>query len=320
MEALEQHGLRYFPIGLFASVMGFAGVTIASRHLEELLNFPHYVSLVFLFFSTLLFLVNLAMLSYRSIHFLQDVREDFNHPVKMNFFAAISISLLLLAESYYHYVPALSFVVWVVGAVLQLYLTLKVLSNLIWRQSFVIAQFNPAWFIPIVGNIVVPLAGVYHVGKDINWLFFSIGIVFSIIYLTIMMQRLFFDPSLPNPLMATLFILMAPPAVGFLSYMKLTGNLNVFAHILFGFAFFIFLLLLFNIKRFIVLPFFVSWWAFLFPTAALTIATIHMFVVTKSILYAWSLVFESAGLLFLIIVLSWKTVKLAVNKKLCVSQ
>src|SRR5699024_9460562 len=145
---------------------------------------------------------------------------------------------------------------------------LIILSRLIWKFSFQIEQFNPAWFIPIVGNLVVPLAGTAHVISDINWLFFSIGVFFSIIYMTIFFIKVFFHSLIPDKLLSTYFILMAPPAVGFISYMRLTGSGDAFALILFGIAFFIGLLLLFQIKRFISIPFFISWWAFLFPSAA----------------------------------------------------
>ena len=92
---------------------------------------------------------------------------------------------------------------------------------------------NPSWFIPIVGNILVPIAGVPLGYTDISWFFFSIGIVFWPVLLTIIFYRIIFHPALPGKLIPTFFILIAPPAVGFLSYMKLTGEMDNFARILY---------------------------------------------------------------------------------------
>lgn len=51
---------------------------------------------------------------------------------------------------------------------------------------------------------------------------------------------------------------MAPPAIGFVSYIKLTGGVDTFAYMLYGIALTIGLLLLFQRKRFMQIPFFIS--------------------------------------------------------------
>lgn len=313
----KNRGIQYFPIALFASVMGFAGVTTAMRHTENLYGWNHYLSLALLTATSLLFILNLGILMYRLAFHRLEVKRDFNHPVKMNFFAAISISLLLLAVGYMDISPNISFLLWGIGAILQLTLTLAILSSLIWKHQFQIAHFNPTWFIPIVGNIVVPLAGSSHVNDSINWFFFSIGIFFSIIYMTLMFNRAFFHESLPSKLLPTYFILMAPPAIGFVSYMKLAKSLDIFGHILFGTAFFIGLLFLFQLKRFFSTPFALTWWAFLFPSAAITIATHVMYVETGNPFYLWVFNIQIVGLVGLALYLLAKTILMAKRGDLC---
>jgi len=75
-----------------------------------------------------------------------------------------------------HY-PGLSQIVWTAGTVLHFGFTLYVLSVWIHHTHFEINHMNPAWFIPIVGNILVPIAGVHHASAEISWFFFSIGLV-----------------------------------------------------------------------------------------------------------------------------------------------
>ncbi len=37
---------------------------------------------------------------------------------------------------------------------------------------------TPAWFIPVIGNLVVPLAGTAHAPVDISWFFFGGGLLY----------------------------------------------------------------------------------------------------------------------------------------------
>lgn len=316
----HEKGLQYFPIALFASVMGVSGVALSIRLMEGMYNVSHIASGILLILATIMFIVNAVMLTYRYVRFRENVIQDFNHPVRMNFFGAISISLLLLATLYYDVHAGLSFSVWLIGAVVQFILTLAILSKLIWKHEFQLAQFNPSWFIPIVGNIVVPLAGVYHASELINWIFFSIGIIFSIIYFTIFTNRIIFKPAPPVKLMPTFFILLAPPGIGFVSYVKLTGEIDIFAYIMFGFAFYLGMLFIYQIRRFLKIPFFISWWAFLFPSAAVTNATIHLFVHTEEAWLGWIFHVQIIGLIVLTIYLFVRTIGLVAKKQLCLKE
>lgn len=316
----ENKGIQFFPIALFASVMGIAGVSISFRLLESIYEITNLGSTLLMILASIMFLVNAFILIYRVVKHPTEVTKDFNHPVKMNFFGAISISLLLLAVLYYEFNTGLSLVVWVTGAMSQLILTLVLLSKIIWEKEFTIAQFNPTWIIPIVGNIVVPLAGAYHTGPFINWLFFSIGIVFTLIYLTLLINRIFFHPKFPPKLTPTFFIILAPLGVGFVSYIKLVGEVDTFAYIIYGLGFYLGLLLLYQIRRFISIPFFVSWWALLFPTASMTNATYYLYEATGEAFLKWIFIVQVIGLIVLSIYLLGKTINLALKKKLAIEE
>jgi len=150
------------------------------------------------------------------------------------------------------------------------------MSAWIHHDHFEIQHLNPAWFIPVVGNIIVPLAGVHLAPVEISWFFFSIGVVFWIVLLAVVMYRLFFHAPLALRLTPTLFILLAPPSVGFVAWSGLVGGLDAFGRVLYYTALFLALLLVSNAMRFFKLPFFVSAWAYSFPLAALSTATLRM--------------------------------------------
>jgi tellurite resistance protein len=163
--------------------------------------------------------------------------------------------------------------------------TLYVLHVWIHHEHFEIHHLNPAWFIPAVGNVLVPVAGVPLGYTDITWFFFSTGLVFWLMLLTIIFYRVLFHHPIAEKLMPTLFIMIAPPAVGFIAYLHLAGDLDGFARVLYFVGLFFTLLLVTQLGRFARLRFFLSWWAYSFPLAAITIASLLMYEQTGTGIY-----------------------------------
>lgn len=269
--------LEHFPVSFFATVMGTAGLAIAWKKAHHVLGLPAGVGLALQWWALGLFaLLALAYLFKLAKHG-EAVKHEFAHPIRLNFFPAVSISLLLLAVAFTETLPDFAFGMWSLGAALHLGFTLTVMSSWIHHTRYEIKHANPAWFIPVVGNIIVPVGGVAFAPAEISWFFFSIGLVFWLVLLTIVMYRLFFHEPLPERLTPTLFILIAPPAVGFLAWTRLNhGEIDAFARILYHAALFLTLLLASNAMRFFRLRFFLSTWAYSFPLAAMTIATLLM--------------------------------------------
>ncbi len=269
--------LQHFPMAWFSTVMGMAGFTIAWTRAGTQLGAPPVIGQILLGVTVTAFAVLVLLYASKLVRFRAAVVKELGHPVKLSFFATFSIALLLLGIATLHSAPAVSQVLWGVGAVLHLLFTLYVMSVWINHTHFQIHHMNPAWFIPVVGNILVPIAGVHHASVEVSWFFFSIGLVFWLVLLTIVYYRMVFHDPLPERLVPTMFILIAPPAVGFISYLALSGGLDAFARVLYYAGLFLTLLLLSQVGRFARLKFFLSWWAYSFPMAAITIATLLMY-------------------------------------------
>ncbi|MFA7281026.1 MAG: SLAC1 anion channel family protein [Sterolibacterium sp.] len=279
--------LKFFPIAWFAMIMGMAGFTIAWRRAEQVLGLSFTTTPILLPLTTGLALVLAVLLVAKVIKYPQEVLGEIRHPVKLVFVPTISIGLILLSIAFLHLSPEVSFWLWASGTALHLILTLYVLSSWIHHTKYEIAHLNPAWFIPVVGNILVPIAGIHHASPEISWFFFSLGLFFWPVLTAIIFYRLIFHGSLPERFMPTLFIFIAPPAVGFISYTNLVGGLDSFARILYGVALFFTLLLFVQIRYFVRLKFFLSWWAYSFPLAAISISTLIMAKETGLVFYLW---------------------------------
>lgn len=273
--------LEHFPVAFFSMVMGMLGLTLAWQKAAYILALPAITSHILLIASATIFAIIVSTYLLKIIRHSPAVIAEFNHPIKMSFFPAFSISIILMSIATLDVSTELSRFLWVLGSTLQLIFTLNVLTRWIHHQHFQIAHSTPAWFIPVVGNILVPIAGVEHGFYEVSWFFFSIGIIYWLILKTLIFNRIIFHEPLPEKLLPTLFILIAPPAVGFLSYMKLNHDvLDSFGRILYYTAAFLVLLLMTQFSRFFRIRFFMSWWAYSFPLAAFTIATQVMLVRT----------------------------------------
>ncbi len=278
--------LQNLPVAWFAMIMGLGGLTIAWRKAEALLALPVSISPWLMILATALFAVLAALYTVKIIKYRPAAFKEWGHPVKMNFVPTVSIALILLSIAWLPVSAPYSKLLWLAGVALHLFLTLHVITQWMHQSKFEIVHLNPAWFIPVVGNILIPIAGVVHAPVEISWFFFSIGLMFWPVLLTIIFYRVIFHGSLPERLMPTLFILIAPPAVGFLSYLKLNGGeVDTFAHVLYHGALFFTLLLFSQLRMFTRLKFFLSWWAYSFPLTAITVATLAMFEHTGVILF-----------------------------------
>jgi tellurite resistance protein len=277
--------LQYFPAAWFAMIMGLSGLTLAWRKAEENLNLSINPSMGLLLLVTSLFVIIAALYTTKIVKYRAAAQKEWAHPIKMHFVPAVSIALILLSIAWLPISAAYSKLLWIAGVSLHLVLTLYVITQWMHHSKFEIMHLNPAWFIPVVGNILIPIAGVTHAPIEISWFFFSIGLVFWPVLLTIILYRVIFHTSMPERLMPTLFILIAPPAIGFISYVKLVGEVDAFAQVLYHSALFFTLLLFSQIRYFTNLKFFLSWWAYSFPLAAITIASFVMFEQSGSLLF-----------------------------------
>ncbi|CAA6603198.1 C4-dicarboxylate transporter/malic acid transport protein [Rhodospirillaceae bacterium LM-1] len=313
----EPNRIRDFPVSFFSTVMGLSGFTLAFRRFEKVYDPPLQIS-VFLFGLTfLLFALLAATYARKALTYPNAVSEEWHHPVRISFFPAISISLILLAAAAHGISDALSLGLWVIGSVAHLVLTLAVMTAWINHSRFEIAHSNPAWFIPVVGNVLVPIVGVHHAPADISWLFFTVGMLFWLVLLTIIINRLIFHSPLPGKLVPTLAILLAPPSVGFVSWVTMTNEIDAVARLLYFAAVFFFLLLLAQLPKFAKLDFTLSWWAYSFPLAAFTIATFQMGLSSGKPFYIWAADGLLAALILVIIGLVLRTIKAIGNGEIC---
>lgn len=314
------HRLEHFPVALFSMVMGITGLALVWKRATPMLGLDPLVWQGIAGFASLLFVMLALIYLVKVVRYGEAVSDEYAHPIRINFFPTISISLILLATAWADQVHDLARFLWVLGSVMHLTFTLSAISGWIHHTHYDIKHANPAWFIPVVGNIVVPIGGIQFAPIEVSWFFFSVGIVFWLVLQTIVLNRLFFHEPLPTRLTPTLFILLAPPSIGFISYVALNSQIDAFARILYYTALFLMLLLASNALRFARTPFFISSWAYSFPLAGMTLATLTMYAHT-----GWSF-FSGLGLLLVlglsvvVLILVARTIHAAHRGLICIPE
>ena len=319
IKAIPSDRLQFFPIMMFAIIMGLSGLTLVYKRMSEMLFFPSIVVTVMTIITTVLFFTILYFYILKLIKHKNEVKKEFSHPIRINFFAASSISILILSMIYRHNIDSLAQIFCILGACLHIFFTFYTIKFWI-NNNLEMQHSNPAWFIPIVGNLIVPIAGKGFIDDSILYFYFSIGIFFWIILFAIILNRIIFHAPFMPKFMPTLFILIAPPAIGFISYIKLVGHLDFFAQILFNLGLFFTILVFVMYKNFINIKFFISWWAFTFPMAAVTLATILMYELSHYWFYS-ILSYILMGITTIVVFLVAKQTIIHMNKKeICIME
>ncbi len=270
------------PLSLFTVIMGLAGYMITGRTFSLLCRSRALPNSPIFSVVLVIFLLMLIAFSIKLIRYPKTIKRDWEDPVHINLFPTISISFLLLSIANQDIWPNVSWYFWLIGTILHSIFSIAVIKTWIEKTHFAIEHLNTLWFIPIVGNILVPIMGTQYGYIELSWFFFAIGFSFWILLMPLIMYRLFFVAPLPKTMAPSLFILIAPPAAGFISYYKLTHQIDALAHILLYLALFFFI---FNVIQALHRGFgkqiTLSWWATVFPSTALATALCVMYHATN---------------------------------------
>ena len=298
----EDYWLVHFPIMFFASVMGVGGLSLVvnkSIDIFELHESLGWLSVICVAISVALLVAIVGLYGLKIIKYPKAFLKELKHPVRINFFAAVSVSILIVLMLVLPYIgDGFALVLFWIGALLQLIFSLYVVKY--WFVNEMKQKMaSPAWFIPIVGNLIVPLAGMklnialgdVIVSYEVLIFYFGMGTFFWILLGAGLLFRLIFGENLPQKFLPTLFIFIAPPSIFGLDVLLMfndfisMGSSYVIASASFSVAlFFIFLMAsIFNV--FLNIKFALSWWAFTFPIAAFTLCSLELYIASYSPIY-----------------------------------
>ena len=270
--------LEYLPVSFFGSTMGLTGLSIAWKFAHTILDVPLWVSDVIAIIAVVGFVALLIAYLVKAVGAPDKVLAEFRHPIAGNLFGTFLISVLLLPIVIAPVNLLVARVLWIAGAVGMVLFAWTIVNR--WmsdRQQTTHA--TPAWIVPVVGMLDVPLAVPalqLPPLPEVMLLSLAVGLFFAIPVFTLIFSRLVFEAPMPDALQPTLLILLAPFAVGFSSYVVTVGHIDLFAEALYFLTLFVLAVLLGRLKLLRRgCPFRVTWWAVSFPLAASSIAALR---------------------------------------------
>lgn len=273
--------LKHLAPAWFATVMGLAGLSLAWHTAVPVLGDAAALGarvLAALAALVLLALSVAGLLRWR--RHPEAWAEDLRHPVRHVFVAAMPISVILVATTA---VAAglggpVVLSMWWVGSLAQWSVTVWVMSRW-WRGGpgggLPWATLTPALFIPVVGNVLVPLAGVPLGQPAWSAAQFGIGLLFWPVVLSLLLVRIAQQGLWPARLLPTNFIFIAPPAVVGLSLLSF-GVAPLITWACWGVALFSLMWVAPVLRRIVDQPFGMPHWGMSFPMAALTALTLRL--------------------------------------------
>ena len=188
--------LRFLGAAWFAPVMGLAGLCLAWHRASPVMGeTAPAVALVLAVTAAVAFIGVAVAWTVRASRFPKAMREDFAHPVRHPFVAAIPVSAILLATAAVALdgPSILAHGLWAAGSAAQLATTTWVVGRW-WRgnrpDGLPWGSLTPAMFIPVVGNVLVPLAGVPLGHPDWSAAQFAMGAFFWPIVHVLVLVRL----------------------------------------------------------------------------------------------------------------------------------
>lgn len=273
--------LKFLMPGWFVVVMGLSGLALAWRSAVPILGDTAGAGAMVLGALAALVFALLAGLSLlRWQRYPLALADDLKHPVRHPLVAALPVSLLLLATvaTALTGASAPARVLWVLGAAWQFGITVWVLSR--WLKGnkeggLVWPSLTPLMLIPVVGNMLPPLAGVALGFSQWSAAQLGLGLLLWPVLVTLLAVRIGTAGLWPERLLASTFITVSPPAVAGLGALQL-GAPPLLAWMAWGVALFFLVWSARMFKRAISQPFSVMLWALSFPLAAFAALTLQL--------------------------------------------
>ncbi len=264
-------GLQYFSVTTFPAVLGVVGLGLAWRDAGAGFGIPGWIGETIAGFGAGIFLATLVLYGMKTIRFPQAALTEARSVPTASVLAAIPMNFLLVAGVITPYSLMVGEFLWWIGVVGQLAVTIHVVGYVWLNKGLGVQSITPIWLLPTVGIILAPISGSAFDYPFINWLLFGVAVFFWMAMMPLLLYRLVFAEGLAPPQRPALVIILTPPSLCVAAYAHLQGGyMDPFAHMLFGVACMMALLLLTKLKDFLALPFTMAWWAFTFPLDAFT--------------------------------------------------
>ena len=303
----------------FSFNLATSAIVLSTFALGNLEGYQSMLSLARLlaYVNTATYVLAVILYSIRVVAGWDSFRRVVRSPLQGPFLSTIGIATMMLSLDWSLVLGSivLAEAFFYIGLIIHTLLFIVIMYFLERHPGIEVHYMNPGWYMPAVGNVLVPYVGMILAGKGVPVSKSLLGIylgagtlMWTALFAIWLYRAIFFSPP-PARLMATTWINLAPPAVIPLSYEALLGftpsvyqslyreaihgaaspvmaklltsMFDFFYYTFWGTAGLLFALVIAITASHVKnrdIEFAESWWAFVFPLAAYSISTIHLYL------------------------------------------
>ncbi|CAG9166383.1 dicarboxylate transporter/tellurite-resistance protein TehA [Cupriavidus pampae] len=275
------------PASALGIVLGMSGLANCWKLAHTLWGASLVVHDVLFAVTTLIWAVLVLSFAAKWIWQRDEALAEARHPVACCFIGLIPVATMLVAVWLHGYMPALGAVLIALGAAAQLgFSTFR--SGGMMRGGRKLGDTTAVMYLPTVaGNFVSAIALSALGWGDLAKLFFGAGLFSWLAIESILTYRLYLGDELPPAIRPTLGIQLAPPVVGAVAYLTVTGgSLDWPFYAMFGYGLMQFLFLARLAGWFSASGTTPAFWAFSFGVTALGLACLRAAALAPNSLFA----------------------------------
>jgi tellurite resistance protein len=257
------------PLGTLGIPLGLAGLAGAWGAISEYLGVPRAYSEVVWIAAAVSWVWLIVAHTVRGAQSSERLIDQLRHPAQGPLDALVPVVGMLLGAHLHVY--------WVAGGVVLTVASI-VAAALYggWMLSFWLSgnlkleSVHGGYFVPLVSAGLVAAIAAEAIGLvPLAIASLAVGVFFWVVVFTLLLARMAFRSQLPAPLLPSLAIIVAPPAVAGMGWFALSGEVGGPVGLsLAGLTAVFALLQLALLPRFLKLPFSLGFWSFTFPYAA----------------------------------------------------
>ncbi|GER34555.1 C4-dicarboxylate transporter/malic acid transport protein [Striga asiatica] len=315
--------LLRFPIGCFGICLGLSSQAILWRALStspatSFLHVTPLVNLTIWLLAVAALVVVSATYALKCAFYLEAVKREYFHPVRVNFFFAPWVACMFLAVGLPHQIATrIHPSVWCAFAGPVILLDLKIYGQWLSGGKRRLSKVaNPSSHLSVVGNFVGAVLAAEVGWAEAGKFLWAVGFAHYLVVFVTLYQRLPTSEALPKELHPVYSMFIATPAAASIAWGAIYGEFDGLARTCFFIALFLYSSLVVRINFFRGFRFSIAWWSYTFPMTTASIATIKYAeevpcVVSRGL--ALGLSFMSSTMVFVLLVSTvfhafvWKT-------------
>ncbi|MEO6532204.1 MAG: transporter [Pseudolysinimonas sp.] len=257
------------PLNTLAIGFGLAGLAEVWGVAGDTFGFPPLIAQLFWLATAIAWIWLIVAHTVRGARSRDTLLSQLRHPVQGPIAALAPVTGMLLAGDLLRFSQPAGTVLFLIFVAAAALFSGWLIGT--WLQGgFAIESVHGGYLLPTVASGLVG-ADVAAQARltELGWALFGVGLLFWAVMTVLVVFRLAFRPALPDPLVPTMAILVAPPAVAGLAWFSLTGvHYSVIGAMLLGLLVLLVLVQLALIPRYRRLPFSLGFWSFTFSAAA----------------------------------------------------